>query len=237
MKAGLLERPARACFRTTQAGREALAAAPERIDLKFLNRFEGVREFRSRTTDAETPDLPVDGPVVDGTPQEVISAAVRPIHEALEREILERVAGLSPTAFEELIVKLMVAMGYGAGGDNRRIGKSGDGGVDGIITEDRLGLDVVYLQAKRYDPDDKVGPGAVREFVGSLAIRRAGKGVFVTTSGFSDAAEEVVRQAGQRIVLIDGHRLARLMIAHGVGVRVAWTHEIKELDLNFFEAE
>lgn len=240
VKAGLIERPQRGYFKATDEGKKLLLDPPKRIDLSYLNKFESIREFRSPSIKSQNNHSLNDTALVKidshtATPQEQIEAAVSQINSALRRDILERVIVMTPSDFEQLIVNIMVAMGYGAGGDNRRIGQSGDGGVDGIISEDKLGLDVVYLQAKRYKPGDRVGPDKVREFVGSLAIKRASKGVFVTTSSFTQSALSEAKQAGQRVVLIDGEHLADLMIAHNVGVRIASTVFVKEVDLNYFD--
>ena len=244
VKAGLLERRRRGHFNLTDEGRRVLEVEkPERIDLRYLRRYPAIVAFttpRSRRDDegphgAEAAFAPDVEPAETATPEERMDAAMDELDVALRDELASRVQSLTPDAFEQLIVDLMVAIGYGAGGDNRRIGKSGDGGVDGIISEDRLGLDVVYLQAKRYAPDNKIGSSQIREFIGSLAIRRAAKGVFVTTSSFTASARQEAEQAGRRLVLIDGERLADLMIRHDVGVRVARKLLIKEIDLNFFD--
>ncbi len=230
-----MERPKRGHFRTTDLGRSLLTNPPPKIDVAFLQRYEGLREFTSAGASPKPSGSSEEAPFSEATPQETIESAVNRLNAALRSDLAARVAALTPLAFEQLIVDLTLAMGYGAGGEGQRIGKSGDGGVDGIISEDRLGLDVVYLQAKRYDPDNKIGPGQIREFIGTLHIRRASKGVFVTTSSFTASAETEAMQAGQRLVLIDGKRLADLMIRHDVGVRVVQTLHLKEIDLNFFE--
>jgi restriction system protein len=150
--------------------------------------------------------------------------------------LIERVHSFSPSFFERLIVDLLLAMGYGGGRAEmgRSLGKSGDGGIDGVIKEDELGLDVVYVQAKRYAPDNAVPVREVRDFIGSLEGHRASKGVFVTTSTFPASAREFVDRVSKRVILIDGAELARLMIRHNVGVRVKDTYEIKKIDEDFF---
>ena len=237
VRAGLLKRPQRAWFEVTERGRELLEKAPAQIDVKFL--AENYETFNSRTSDESTAPT-LDGTKLDpgdekATPQERIEVAQAEIDNALSSDVLEQVLALDPGPFEQLIVDLMIAMGYGAGGEGRRIGQAGDGGIDGIISEDKLGLDVVYLQAKRYASENAIGPEQVRGFIGALSIRRATKGVFVTTSRFTSAAQEEAKMSGQRVILIDGGRLAELMVQYGVGVRVTSTIQIKELDLNYFD--
>jgi restriction system protein len=172
----------------------------------------------------------------DLTPEDIITQNMSTIDRVLREDVLSAVLSVSPTRFEQLIVDLLVAMGYG-GGDpemGESIGKSGDGGIDGIINEDSLGLDAVYVQAKRYDPAHKVGRPDIQKFVGSLTGESATKGVFVTTSDFSREAWGYVDRVQQRIVLINGEQLARLMIQHGVGVRVRKTYLIRSVDEDYF---
>lgn len=237
VKAGLLERPQRGHFVATKEGLHVLDAG-QVVNNKLLKKYKSFQEFtKPQVTDSNEAKGRSVGATADDlkTPEERIEAALSEISAALETEVLERVLALAPEQFEQLIVDLMLAMGYGAGGDGRRIGQSGDGGVDGIISEDKLGLDVVYLQAKRYAPENGIGSGQIREFIGSLAIKRVAKGVFVTTSRFSKSAREEAEQAGQRLVLIDGEHLSRLMIQFDVGTRTASRVNIKEIDLNYFE--
>ena len=170
------------------------------------------------------------------SPDEVIAAAHAELTEATAAELLDLTLQISPARFEELIVDLLLAMGYG-GGDRamgRRLGRSGDGGIDGVIDEDALGLDAVYVQAKRYAPGNTVGRPAIQQFVGSLTGEEATKGVFVTTSAFSAEARAYADRVAQRVVLIDGARLARLMIAHDVGVRTRQTYALKTVDEDYF---
>ncbi len=185
-----------------------------------------------RTAVAPKPDLEV-------TPEEQIDAAVLTLQRALRADLLARILDNSPTFFEGVIVDLLVAMGYGGNRRDaaKRLGGTGDGGVDGVIDEDRLGLDRVYVQAKRYALSTTVGRPEVQGFVGSLVGLGATKGVFVTTSGFSQHAIDFVRHLSQRVILIDGQRLADLMIEHNVGVRVSRTVEFKRLDEDFFTDE
>ena len=180
---------------------------------------------------------PAAEPVIaEVTPEEQIEAAHQAMEAALRAELLERMIQNSPSFFEHLIVELLVAMGYGGSHKNAaaQLGRSGDGGVDGVIKEDRLGLDRVYVQAKRYAQGNVVGRPDIQGFVGSLVGLGASKGVFVTTSTFSQQAREFVRHLAQRVVLLDGRDLAGLMIEHNVGVRTTRAIEVKRLDEDFF---
>lgn len=173
------------------------------------------------------------------TPEEQIEAAYQAVLTALRADLLDRVSQNSPAFFEKLIVDLLVAMGYGGTHKSAaaQLGRSGDGGVDGVVNEDRLGLDRVYVQAKRYAPGNSIGRPDVQAFVGSLVGLGATKGVFVTTSTFTPQAREFVKHLSQRVILIDGRQLADLMTEHGVGVRVSRAIEFKRLDEDFFSEE
>jgi restriction system protein len=217
----------------------SLQKNPTRIDVETLLEYPPFREFyRGNTANAEGPadSEAASPPVRDRTPEEQIEAAHAALHSALREELLLRILQNSPTFFEQVIVELLVAMGYGGTVLNAatQLGRSGDGGVDGVINEDRLGLDRVYVQAKRYAQGNSVGRPDVQAFVGSLVGLGATKGVFVTTSSFSSAASDFVRHLGQRIILIDGRRLSDLMIEHNVGVRLSRAVEFKRLDEDFF---
>lgn len=233
-KAGLVERVSRGVYRITEEGKAVIGQQPDRIDLPYLtSRYEDIRRFREKSNDKKIVSKEADNS--DDTPEQVIETAIREIDDLLAAEILTQVQSIHFRKFELLIIDLMTAMGYGAQGSSRHVGEAGDGGIDGVISEDKLGLDVVYLQAKRYAPDKKIGPEQIRGFIGALSIRRASKGVFVTTSAFTAAAEQEAKMSGQRIILIDGEMLAMLMIRYGVGVRTVRAVEIKEIDLNYFE--
>ena len=242
-KAGLIASPARGRFTASDKGRALLATSPERVDVALLMQEPEFREFyRNEGAAAEDNGVPVTT-VQDAsartTPVEQIDAAYMSLQAALRDELLKRILSNSPTFFEQLIVDLLVAMGYGGSHKDAatQLGRSGDGGVDGIINEDRLGLDRIYIQAKRYAPGNPVGRPDVNGFVGSLVGLGATKGVFVTTSTFSQPARDYVRHLSQRVILIDGQELADLMIEHGVGVRSYRTVEIKRLDEDFFGEE
>lgn len=245
--AGLVEQPKRAWFRSTQRGREVLSANPDRIDVKFLMQFPEFRDFRTRSRRA-TGETGVSGgidmvgeqsEVLTGptNPDEAIAQAYASLTALLTTELLAKLRALSPAGFEKLVIELLLAMGYGGSRREaaRALGRSGDDGVDGVVDEDALGLDRIFVQAKRYAAGNDVGPAAIREFFGSLNLKKASKGLFVTTSAFSRAARETAEQLGTRIVLIDGEQLAALMIRFGVGCRVVERIEIKRLDEDFFE--
>jgi restriction system protein len=237
-KAGLVEGTRRGHFRLTQRGADVLAANPERIDNRFLSRFEEFRQFSDRSaqsTDDEVVPEPADA--AEQTPDEIMRAAHRRIEAALAEDLLDRVRAAPPDFFERLIVNLLLAMGYGgsAAEAGRALGRSGDDGVDGVIDQDALGLDRVYIQAKRYAAGNSVGPGAIRDFFGSLDRHKAAKGLFVTTSNFTSSARETADYLSKRIVLIDGEQLTRLMIRHNVGCRVEEVLHVKKVDEDFFE--
>ncbi|WP_333717222.1 restriction endonuclease [Agrobacterium tumefaciens] len=242
-KAGLIASPARGRFVATDKGKALLANSPQRIDVALLMQEPEFREFyRSEGAAAEEngiPAKPVQDTSARTTPEEQIDAAYASMQAALRDELLQRILSNSPAFFEQLIVDLLVAMGYGGSHKDAaaQLGRSGDGGVDGIVNEDRLGLDRVYVQAKRYAPGNPVGRPDVNGFVGSLVGLGATKGVFVTTSTFSQPARDFVKHLSQRVILIDGQELADLMIEHGVGVRSYRTVEFKRLDEDFFGEE
>lgn len=241
-KAGLVASPRRGVFTVSAAGKALLATTPKRIDVETLLALPGFGEFYKNQGDKGSP-VEVGNPIPpsdsDRTPEEQIDDAFQRIDKILRSELLERIAVNSPGFFEQLIVDLLVAMGYGGTHADaaKQIGRSGDGGVDGVINEDRLGLDRVYVQAKRYSSGTVVGRPEVQGFVGSLVGLGATKGVFVTVSTFSQLARDYVKFLPQRVVLIDGYALASLMIEHGVGVRTSQVVTLKRLDEDFFSEE
>jgi restriction system protein len=241
-KAGLLDSPKRGVFTASSAGKALLVTRPTNIDVETLKTFPAFAEFYSTGPSVDNPvDKAgiIDATTSSATPEEQIDAAHGVLNRALRADILARLLEQTPTFFERVIVELLVAMGYGGAHDNaaRLLGRSGDGGVDGVIDEDRLGLDRIYVQAKRYAAHVSVGRPEVQGFVGSLVGRGATKGVFVTTSSFSKQAAEYTQNLQQRVILIDGQRLAELMIEFGVGVRVSQTVQIKRVDEDFFNGE
>lgn len=238
-QAGLTEKVARGHNVLTAAGRELLASGIT-FDAKYV---QGLPDYivwkAARKNRPEAAQLAPSREIAENgqTPSDLMDIAYRQLDDALSDELLEQVLSLTPARFEQLIVELLLAMGYGDGRAEmgRAIGKSGDGGIDGVVNEDKLGLDAVYIQAKRYALDNTVGRPALQAFIGSMTGESATKGVFVTTSSFSREAQDYVRRVQQRVVLIDGARLARLMIDHGVGVRVDKTYVLRSIDANFFD--
>lgn len=236
--AGLLENPSRGVVRITTEGQSVVAANPERIDLRYLEKYPTYVAFRNKTNSdkAIDPGLQRPEPSLDTvTPLEKLTAAFTVLQEATVDELLSRLRSCSPAFFERTVMKLLLAMGYGGvTGDGEVTGKSGDGGIDGVIREDKLGLDVVCLQAKRWE--GTVGRAVVQQFVGSMDYIRAKKGVILTTSTFSrEAISFVDRIEGKKVVLIDGDQLAELMVAHNVGVNTAQVYELKEVSNDFFD--
>lgn len=238
-KAGLLESPRRGRFIVSEAGRALLKAPPDKLDTQFLLSIPKFKEFYQSEDSAGAVSVAPQQPAQTTTPEETVEAAYNTSLGALRAELLERILQNSPSFFESLIVDLLVAMGYGGSHRNAaaQLGRSGDGGVDGVINEDTLGLDRVYVQAKRYGAGTSVGRPDVQAFTGSLVGLGATKGVFVTTSTFSSQAIEFASRIPQRVVLIDGKRLTELMIEHSVGVRLSRTIEFKRLDEDFFTEE
>lgn len=238
-KAGLIESPRRGRFSITDLGRQLLAKNPQRINNELLLTYPMFSEFYR--SEAAAPDQNATaGPEVASaplsTPEEMIEKAYEALQSALKGELLSRVLQNTPTFFENVIVDLLVAMGYGGSHRNasQQLGRTGDGGVDGVINEDRLGLDRVYVQAKRYAPGNSVGRPEIQAFIGSLVGLGANKGVFVTTSSFSAQAVEYASRIPQRVILIDGRKLSELMVEHNVGVRMGRQIEFKRLDEDFF---
>lgn len=241
-KAGLIDAPKRGVFVASAAGRALLETKPQQIDVETLKSYPAFVEFYGATAESASPsEVPATEASTTSsiTPEEQIDAAHSVLTSALKEDLLSRILEQTPSFFERVIVDLLVAMGYGGSHENAamRLGKSGDGGIDGVVDEDRLGLDRIYVQAKRYAPHVGVGRPEIQGFVGSLVGLGATKGVFVTTSSFSAPALEFARGLQQRVILIDGARLTELMIEFGVGVRVSRVVEVKRLDEDFFADE
>lgn len=231
-KAGLLRSTGRGSFAITDGGKQVLSERPAKIDIPYLMRFDGIKEFRTHQSEAQASVPAIDA---EASPEEVMSASFREHSAQLVDDLLERVRALDPLVFERLVLDVLVAMGYGGSRPDaaRHLGKSGDGGVDGVINEDPLGLDVVYVQAKRWA--DNVSRPIVQAFAGSLDGVRAKKGVLITTSGFSKEAIDYANLIEKRIVLVDGRRLCELMALHNVGVTTTFTYEIKSVAPEYFE--
>ena len=236
VKAGLVKRPRRGYFVITALGNQSLSSKPEKIDNKFLAQFEGFKNFRgspSNRTSSENTTSVISNE--ETTPEERIDASFDEIETEFKAELLNRILNQSPTFFEELVVTLLSAMGYGDRGSlSKAVGKSGDGGIDGVIHQDKLGLDVVYLQAKRYAPGNSVGRPELQGFVGTLSGVSAQKGVFVATSHFSSGALEYLRTIPQRVITIDGNTLVELMLENGVGVKIKKSYQVHRIDEDFF---
>lgn len=235
-KAGLIESSGYGKFRITHTGTEVLKRNPSLINLRYLEQFPSFMEFRAigRQSNRQDED---EKEVAKQTPDETLDSLYQSLNRDLAQELLERIKTCSPRFFENLVVDLLVAMGYGGSRKDagQAVGKSGDGGIDGIIKEDRLGLDVVCIQAKRWE--GTVSRPTVQAFAGSLDGQRAKKGVLITTSQFSQDAKDYVTRIEKKIVLIDGVQLAQLMIDHGVGVTEVATYTIKKADIDYFSEE
>jgi restriction system protein len=240
-KAGLLEPTRRGYYQITERGRELLAKQPKVINVKLLEKYPEFLEFkklkgtRARNGEGitETKSIP---DISAATPSEALEAAYENLRDELADELLAKLKATSPAFFERVVVELLVKMGYGGSRSDagRAIGKSGDGGIDGIIKEDKLGLDVVYIQAKRWD-STPVGRPDVMQFAGALQAQRANKGIFITTSRFTEEARSYVSQIGSKVVLIDGEQLTSLMIENDVGVSTVSLYPVKKIDSDYFD--
>lgn len=230
-KAGLIESPQRGFHRITKRGIKVLKSNPKAIDAKYLTRFA---EFASFVSPKKSGKLPDNYPTDEKTPRELLEHGYQSLKKELADDLLKKVMECPPDFFERLVVDLLLKMGYG--GSHREagqaVGKSGDGGIDGTIKEDRLGLDVVYIQAKRWQ--HPVRQNVLKNFVGALQSQHATKGVFVTTSNFDKGARDYIRNIPNKVVLVDGTELVDLMIEHGVGVEVEASYDIKRPDADYF---
>lgn len=243
-KAGLLTRTGRGRIRITERGREVLSSDPNQINSNYLDRFAEIAEFKQSTRNAARAEASEnENASTSGTddsalsPDEMLETSYQRLRESLAQDLLDRIKAAPPAFFEQLVVDLLVAMGYGGSRSDagEAIGGSGDGGIDGIIKEDRLGLDFVYIQAKRWE--GVVGRPQIQGFAGSLEGQRARKGVFITTSTFTENARQYVSNIEKRIVLIDGQQLAELMLDYGIGVTEVATYKVQRVDLDYFGEE
>jgi restriction system protein len=232
-KAGLLEYPTRGAFQITQRGLSVLKEKPSRIDSKYLERYPEFIEFRKNSQSASVTTHEDSQPV---DPEEAIETGYQALRSQVEVELLDRIKKGTPEFFEQTVVDLLIRMGYGGSRKEagRAIGKSGDEGIDGVIDEDALGLDVVYIQAKRWT-NQSVGRQQIQQFVGALQGKRAKKGIFITTSEFAASAREYVKNIENRVVLIDGAMLASLMFQHDIGVTEQKSYRLKKIDTDYFE--
>ena len=234
--AGLLANPKRGIYKITDRGLEIIRKNPPLINLKFLFQFPEYVAFRkSHRERPESTDEAENGQA--GTPEESLESAHEKLRDSLAAEILQKLKSCSPSFFERLVVEVIVKMGYGGTRQDagKAIGKSGDGGIDGIIKEDKLGLDTIYIQAKRWE--NTVGRPEIQKFVGALTGQRAKKGLFISTSNFTSDAMDYVSRVDTKIVLIDGETLAQLMIDHNVGVSTIATYDLKKIDSDYFTEE
>lgn len=238
-QAGLVSYPRRGYYVATEEGRRVLAQSPSHIDRNFLKQYDAFQDFQSRKGTNSKSEADVAEPVVssDATPDEVLRSAHRQINASLAADLLDRVRNATPDFFETLIVDLLLGMGYGGASDDagRTLGRSGDNGIDGVVDQDPLGVDQIYVQAKRYAEGNKVGAGDIRDFFGALNLKKAQKGIFFTTSSFSPASTQTARDLGMRIVLIDGQQLAKLLIRYNIGCRDEEVLHLKKVDDEFFE--
>ena len=238
-KAGLLTVPARGTIQITELGLKALEECPERVDVKYLKRFPAFVEFHTHTPTQQTEqgEDRASASDSDTTPDEQLADAYQSLMESLADEVLTNLLEASPSFFEQVVVDLMLAMGYG--GSHKEAGQAtkatGDDGIDGIIKGDRLGLDTIYLQAKRWT--NTVHRPEIDKFIGALTRQRARKGVFITTSNFSNGAREAALGLDMKCVLIDGRELAQLMIEHNLGVTVKEVYEVKKIDTDYFNED
>ncbi len=239
-KAGLLDSPKRATFVITDIGLNTLKQNPERIDAKYLRQFPAFIEFQNASRNvAENEEESTPQSFAEQTPEENLDKAYQRIRKSLSSELLNKVIDLSPSFFERLVVELLVKMGYGGSikDAGKAIGKSGDEGIDGTIKEDKLGLGIIYIQAKRWKPGNIVGRPDLQKFVGALAGQGAKKGIFITTSHFTKEALEYTPKNETKIVLIDGDQLTQLMIDNNLGCTSQQTYELKKIDNDYFDEE
>jgi len=231
-KAGLLEVPRRSYFKITNEGLRVLAQNPERINNKFLERYPTFLEFHAtKREESEKPKTEQER-----TPQEQLEAAHEEMNSVLGHDLLQKVKDSTPQFFEKLVIDLLVAMGYGGSRKDagEAIGKVDDGGIDGIIREDKLGLDTIYIQAKKWK--EPVGRPEIQKFVGALHGKHARKGIFITTSGFGDKATDYVETIDTKVILIGGEMLAKFMIEYNVGVSPEVSYDVKKIDSDYFES-
>ncbi|MGE4505869.1 MAG: restriction endonuclease [Desulfovibrionaceae bacterium] len=230
-QAGLVTSPRRGCYTITERGKDILAQNVSRIDIAYLMQFEDFRRFREKS-DAPNEILPpTEG---EKTPQEYMELGYQKLLQELTADLLMQVKSCQPQFFEHLVMDLLLAMGYGGSRKEAGevVGGTSDGGIDGIINEDKLGLDVIYIQAKRWE--GPVGRPEIQKFAGALLGKKASKGIFITTSLFTTEAQDYARSIGSKIVLVDGSRLAKLMMEHNVGVTTTQAYEVKRIDIDYF---
>jgi restriction system protein len=238
-KAGLLDFPKRGITCITKRGLDVLQQKPQKINISFLKQYPEFIEFQNLKKDdnSSSENIVSQNDETEQTPEELLETSYQNIRKTLAQELLDKIIQLSPSFFERLVVELLVKMGYGGSikDAGRAIGKSGDEGIDGTIKEDKLGLDIIYIQAKRWQSGNTVGRPEIHKFVGALAGQGAKKGIFITTSSFTKDALEFTPRNETKIVLIDGVLLAQLMIDYNLGVSTQHTYEVKKIDSDYFE--
>jgi len=239
-KAGLISYPIRGKFQITNQGRALLKEQPPKIDVALLKRYPSFLEFWNGTQkeEATTPANTAESQVAEQTPEELIASAHEKLRKQIQSELLSKVMSCSPAYFERLVVRLLTVMGYGGSlaDAGSALGRTGDGGIDGEIKEDKLGLDRIYIQAKRWGSNN-VGSPEVRDFIGALAGKRARKGVLITTSKFSKDAIACALNLEKNVVLVDGDRLSELMFEYDLGVTTQSTYHVKRIENDFFDED
>jgi restriction system protein len=242
-KAGLLKATKRAHFVITERGIQALQDTNAVINNDYLKQFDEFVAFKeqrneaSETQSANTQETTNTSTTSEVTPDEALLNAYKTINDALALELISRTREVTPAFFEDLLIELLIAMGYGGTGEGaaHALGKSGDNGIDGVIDQDPLGVDQIYIQAKRYAEGNNIGAGDIRDFFGALNLKKAQKGIFITTSNFTASAVQTAKDLGMRIVLINGNELAKLMLRYNIGSRDEQTLHLKKIDEDFFE--
>jgi restriction system protein len=234
-KAGLLEGPTRGYFQITAKGKEVINSNPSRIDKKFLMQFEEFRGFQERSHSGGDGNGQSDE-FDELTPEEILESSYQRIRSDLSEKLLDYAYKSTPGFFERLVIDLLVNMGYGGSRRDaaRAVGQRGDEGIDGIIDEDKLGLDTIYIQAKKWEKTSTIGRPEIQKFVGALTGKRAKRGIYLTTANFSKEAWEYAANIDLKVILIDGKKLTDLMIDNGVGVTTRSTYELKDLDSDYF---
>ena len=234
LKAGLIESAGRGHFTITERGKQALSQNPDMINVKFLDQFPEFVEFRKVRKDKEKKPKEKDSLYTEINPEEALEAAYQELQESLASDLIQNIKQCAPDFFERLVVDVLIKIGYGGSRKEagQAIGRTGDEGIDGIIKEDKLGLDIIYMQAKRWE--NTVGRPEIQKFAGALQGQRARKGIFITTSDFSKEALNYVKNIDSKIILIDGQRLAELMIEHNVGVSPVASYDVKKIDTDYF---
>ncbi|MCH5282287.1 MAG: restriction endonuclease [Treponema sp.] len=237
-KARLIESETKGTIKITERGKQVLQEKPTRIDIKFLKKFDEFVEFRTKSN-SKKEKTEIETDYDNQTPEELIETAFQDFQKSLAEDLLEKIRNVSPSFFEKLVVALLVKMGYGGSikDAGKAVGKTGDEGIDGIIKEDKLGLDVIYVQAKRWKENNIIGRPEIQKFVGALAGQGAKKGIFITASSFSKEALEYKPMNDTKVILIDGMELANYMIEYNLGVAPLHNYELKKIDSDYFDEE